>query len=104
MFSNGNRANTAYFSLRFIRNGEQLNSRFGFIVGKKVDKKATQRNLVKRRLRSIIQTHIKELNEEICFDVVIIAYEKINEMQYNELEISLLKTLRHNKILKSSDV
>lgn len=100
MFSNGNRANTAYFSLRFIRNNEQANSRFGFIVGKKVDKKATQRNLVKRRLRSIVRNHLDELNEQSSFDVVIVAYDKIAELKFDELETLLVQALQQNKILK----
>lgn len=40
--------------LKYVKNNQTI-TRFGFIVGAKVSKKANQRNLIKRRLRAIIQ-------------------------------------------------
>ena len=46
-------------------------SRFGFIVSKKVSKKAVVRNKIKRRLREIIRSNLPEVKKGI--DVVIIT-------------------------------
>lgn len=46
--------NTMYFTLRYRVNNQQVN-RFGFVVGKKIDKRAVVRNRIKRVVRSCIE-------------------------------------------------
>lgn len=66
-------------------------SRFGFVVGTKVSKKAVQRNKIKRQLREIIRLKIKSI--KTGYDFLIIALPKILEKNYWEIneivEISL---------------
>ena len=51
------------------------NSRFAIIVSNRVSKKATQRNLIKRRLREIVRHFLPQL--ETGADVAILASPKI---------------------------
>lgn len=44
-----------FFLIRFLKR-KDLHSRFGFVVSKKVSKKAVERNYIKRRLREIVRS------------------------------------------------
>lgn len=46
--------NTQYFSLRYSHNNLSL-GRYGFVVSKKIDKRAVVRNRIKRIVRSCIE-------------------------------------------------
>lgn len=61
---------TPFFLLKYIRNNSE-NDRYGFVVSKKVSKKATERNKIKRRLRAIIQKteHKAQQGRDIVFMV-----------------------------------
>ena len=79
-------------------------ARFGYTISKNVDKLATQRNFIKRRLRHIIN-QIAVKNSTIIknyYDYVIIAKKQIVELDYadiyNEIESILNKTLNYEKI------
>ncbi len=61
-------------TVKFLENN--LNrTRFGFIVSKKVSKKAVARNTVKRRLREQIRLKLTKFKKG--FDIVIIAKKNI---------------------------
>ena len=77
-------------------------SRFGIIVSNKVSKKASQRNLIKRRIRDIIQKKLKEIVDSK--DIVIIASPKIitdlgKAMSYEQIEKNLLSGFKKAKLL-----
>ena len=61
--------------------------RLGLVVSKKIDKRAVQRNLIKRRLRAAFSEVIKEMkSEEINHtDFVIIARKFANDAEYSKL-------------------
>lgn len=87
-------AKGASLSVRSVKNNLSL-SRFGFVVGTNVSKKAVDRNLVKRRLRAISAKHSKSIKSG--FDVIVIAAPLSKSKTYKELEneaLSLLKRLR----------
>lgn len=52
--SNPKIEHTPFFSVRVAKNGKEV-SRFGFVVSKKVDKRAVERNRVRRLLATCIQ-------------------------------------------------
>jgi ribonuclease P protein component len=56
--------------LKWLGNGLDA-SRFGFIVSRKVSKKAIVRNKLKRRLRQIARTRMSELKKGV--DIVVVA-------------------------------
>lgn len=62
-------------------------SRFATIVSNKVSKKATQRNLIRRRLSEIIRLNLNKIKSG--FDILVIVSPKI---------ISQGKVLDHNKM------
>lgn len=74
------------------------NSRFGFIVGKTVSKKATSRNRLKRRIRDLVRVRLKEIKEGI--DGVFIARPGLENRGFREIETTTNKILKRAKILK----
>lgn len=73
------------------------NSRFGFVVGSNVSKEAVTRNLIKRRLRAIVSKN--ESNIKKSFDIVIVTYPPIKDIEYKDLEIELLTIFKQLKLL-----
>ena len=87
-----------YISKSFILNGaetffEDIHYHIGIIVGKKtVSKLAVKRNLIKRRLRAILNQHLRkyDLSE---YDFVLTARKDIITTTYQELETEIQKAL-----------
>lgn len=68
-------------------------SRFGFILGLKLSKKATVRNRLRRQLSEIVRLEIKEEKIRPGFDGVFFMQPEILKLNYQELEketVSLL--------------
>jgi len=70
VFKQGRGLKQGFLSLKFVKNGLEA-TRFGFVVGQKVSRKAVIRNKVKRRLRDLVRGRIGEIKKG--FDVVIVA-------------------------------
>ncbi|MCX6745780.1 MAG: ribonuclease P protein component [Candidatus Parcubacteria bacterium] len=90
-----------FLIIKYKKNSQNL-SRFGIIISKKVSKKATLRNLVKRRISEIIRLNLDKFTQG--FDLVIIASPLIIDKQemvlkYKEIEKILLSTLRKSGLL-----
>jgi len=60
-FKAPNIAYNQFFLVKLQKNNLE-NSRFGFVISKKVDKRAVVRNLLKRKFRSIIEKNWKNLS------------------------------------------
>jgi ribonuclease P protein component len=73
------------------------NVRFGFVVSKKVSKKATLRNKLKRQMRELIRLRLGRIKKGID-GVLIISSKGANE-KFQKLEKSLDKALNQAKIL-----
>lgn len=61
---------TPYFNLRIQANKDRA-SRFGFVVSKKIDKRATVRNRVKRVLRSCIEENLESIKKGYDFSFIL---------------------------------
>lgn len=85
-----------FLKIKSIKNNQQK-SRFGFVVGSNVSKKAVERNLIKRRLRVIIGDNIDKIKKG--FDVVIIVSPLIVGKRYMDIKKDLLDSLRQLKLL-----
>lgn len=80
------------------KNKNNLNqTRFGFIVGRKISKKATLRNKIKRRLRRIVQMKLSEI--KTGWDIVLIARPGLENKNFREMEIILNKVLKRAKVI-----
>ncbi|MBI2448277.1 ribonuclease P protein component [Candidatus Microgenomates bacterium] len=77
-----------FLSLRFIFGVEKIAGRCGIVVGTKVSKKATDRNLLKRRIREIIRKKINLKNKKTA--LIVIVFLRAVETPYSELEKELI--------------
>lgn len=80
-----------------MRENALPHSRFGVVVGLKVHKKATKRNLLKRRIREILRKHLKSIVPGR--DVMIMANPKSLEADFEDLEAQILSCLKKLKLL-----
>ncbi len=87
---------TKILGFKLLNNGKQL-SRFGFVVGNKISKKATERNKIKRQLREIVGINLKKISPG--YDLIISALPGATEKTYQTLEKDLLAGLSYFKIL-----
>lgn len=72
-------------------------TRFGFIVNNKIDKRATERNKIKRRLRDIVQEELKNIKGE--YDCLIITKPSIKKQELEEIKVELIGILKKLKLL-----
>lgn len=72
-------------------------SRFGFLVGIKVSKKAVVRNKVKRRLRETIRLKLNKI--EPGFDVVVMVKPEIAEKSYLEISEAVHNVLKKARLI-----
>jgi len=77
---------TSFIRIRVIKQANQNNPRFGFIVPKKVFAKATTRNLIKRRIKSFL---VKFGSEIKPVDVLIFPAANLIKKKYSELETEI---------------
>lgn len=77
-------------------------SRFGVIVSLAVSKKASQRNLVRRRLKENLRVRIKNGQIKPSFDTVINVKPEILKLNYQELDQELAQALAKAGLLDSA--
>lgn len=82
-----------------IKENNLDSSRFGFIVSKKVSKKAVLRNKIKRKLREIIRLRLKKKDVKIGVDAAIVVMPGFDLRDFAEVNVS--KLLEKAKILKN---
>jgi ribonuclease P protein component len=73
-------------------------SRFGFLVGIKVSKKAVVRNKVKRRLRESVRMKLDRIKSG--FDVVVIVRPEIAEESYVKIDEAVIEVLKRARLFK----
>lgn len=91
-----------YFSPSFIFKLQKNNltvNRFGFIISKKISKKAVLRNLLKRRLREIIRQQLVKLKPG--YDIIIIIKKKTEVLSknYQQLLGEIFNLLKKAKLI-----
>jgi ribonuclease P protein component len=97
VFKLGKRLKGDFFYIKIIKT-KNKNSRFCFIVSKKISKKAVVRNKIKRRLRDIIRKIL--LDMEIGADIIVCASPGIEKKNYKGIEKSVNSLLKIYKIIK----
>ncbi len=96
LFKKGKSFKNNFLTLKIVQNNLK-ESRFGFIISKKVSKKATLRNKIKRRLRSIVWQNIKNIKKGM--DIALIVFPdlgKKNFLETKEILNNLLKKANLN--------
>ncbi|MBI5077615.1 ribonuclease P protein component [Candidatus Falkowbacteria bacterium] len=84
----GQSAAGGIFVVKTIKNNLTF-CRFGFVVPNTIDKRATARNRIKRQLREIVRTKMKEFRPG--FDVLVIVKTAIKGKGRPQIEDELLK-------------
>ena len=87
---------TPLFTLRIARNNIAT-SRFGIVVSKKVDKRAVERNRIKRILSSCLQ--LEEKNIKPGFDIIISPKKESKETIKETICITLTTILKKEQLL-----
>ena len=86
----GRRFSGKFTTLFCFSNGKNI-SRFGFVVSKKISKKTTRRNLIKRRLRSVVYKSLPKARKG--YDYLFLAKPAALNKKYSELENEVLVLL-----------
>ena len=86
-------------NFKFIKNNLK-NSRFGFIVSTKIDKRATVRNKIKRRLREVIYQNLKKI--KTGFDIIILTKPAIKNLDFWQIKEKLENLFKRSKLFKNS--
>ena len=91
IFKNGRSSFNNIIGLKILKNKQEF-SRFGFIVSKKISKKAVERNSIKRKIREVVKNNIQNIKPG--FDCIFIAISGINDKKYQEIEKAVKKHLK----------
>lgn len=100
VFKNGKTVRSTFLLFKFLKN-HISETRFGFIVSKKISNKATKRNLVKRRLRGAVSNLSEDFNSlknKKSFDIIMIALPGILDKNFSEIEKMITDFLEKQKL------
>lgn len=73
--------------------------RIGFVVSKKVEKRAVGRNKIKRKMREVVRLSMKETNWNTGYLVSFMAGPKAVDATYQDIERDILSIARRAKLL-----
>lgn len=97
VFKKGRSSFDNIIGIKIAKNSKNI-VRFGIVVSTKISKKAVERNKIKRRIRSILN---KKLNNiENGYDIVIITLPTIKEKSFEDLLKSITKHFIKLKITR----
>lgn len=96
-FKQGKYYSQDFMALKITKNNLGF-SRFSFIIGLKVSKKAVVRNKIRRQLHEIIRLKLTSL--KIGYDIIFLAKLDAVDRGYREIEEVLIILLKKAKILK----
>lgn len=96
IFKYGKISESEFLRIKFFKNSKKY-TRFGFIVSNKFAPKAVERNLFKRRLRSISYSLLKNIKPG--FDIAIWPKTALKKSDYKELSDNFKNLLIKNDLL-----
>ncbi|MFA5197276.1 MAG: ribonuclease P protein component [Patescibacteria group bacterium] len=97
IYRRGRHYSNAFFSLNYSKN-YYGHTRVGIVVNKKVAKKATERNLLKRQLREIVKKDYDKL--AVGMDIIISTRPKTKELDFTQLEKEIVALFATAKLIK----
>ena len=83
-----------YFSMRSKRNNASLPFSFAVVVSKKVIKTAVGRNLIKRRVRAIVEELHHARKEEWNTSIVLFLKKEGTTLSFKELKLQIQDVFR----------
>ncbi len=99
VFKNGRSIKGQDFFLKYLGNGTNK-TKIGFVVSKKVSKKAVERNKTKRRLREAFRIIDEEMKDGIS--IVVVAYPSLKARKFSEIRQEIEGALKKGELLKQS--
>ncbi len=85
------------FLMLLVAENEESQPRFGFVVSRKISKKAAVRNKIKRRIRALIKTKLKTIKKGL--DIIIVALPGLETKSFKETEEIIDTLLKKTKRL-----
>jgi ribonuclease P protein component len=89
---------SGHLMIRSVFSNNSDNTRFGFVISNKIEKRATRRNLLKRKLRAIAQSLISEIKSGYSV-VVIVRPGYIYPYSFDGLTQDLVSGLKKAGVL-----
>ena len=96
VFEKGRSSFDGVLGIKILEN-DLKQTRFGFLVGQKVSKKAVVRNKIKRRLRAIVRQKFPKIKDG--FDVVVITLPPIATQKYKDIEKSIANNFKKLQLI-----
>jgi len=97
VFKKGKGFKEGFLFVKLVKNNLKT-TRFGFVVGYKVSKKAVLRNKVKRRLREAIKAELPKIRKGL--DVVLVADKGFETKDHKETEAVVARLFKKAKIIQ----
>lgn len=97
VFKGGKSYYSSIFSLKVKENSLTFN-RFGVLIGLKVSKKATERNLIKRRIKNTLSSYKGSISPG--HDIVFVVFPLILGKSFQEIKLTIENSLKKSGLLK----
>lgn len=81
------------------RNYQKTNLKIGFLVSKKVDKRAVVRNRLKRQMREVVRLLLKEEKLQAGSMIAFMAKPEAKTAEYQDLEADIIFLLKRMRVL-----
>ena len=92
----GTNVSGRFLILKLFEN-KSKQTRVGFLVNNKVDKRATARNLIKRRLRQAVRLNLANIKGNN--DILFIAKPNIKTEEYNVIKDEVTKLFQRARVI-----
>lgn len=84
-----------FLGIKALKNEKNTN-KFGVLVGLKISKLAVKRNLVKRRIKSVLEKENKNIKQG--YNIVVITKPEIINQNYQDIKEEILRGLNKLKL------
>jgi len=95
VFKQGKYQSGKFIRIRFLKNNLEV-SRFAFVIGLKISKKAVIRNKLRRQMEEIVRLNFENLKKG--FDLVFLPEIQGINKNYQEIEKELINLFKQIKI------
>lgn len=100
VFDTGRWIGGGLVTVKYAKNEDGDAPKIGFMVGTKVSKSSTKRNVARRRMREAVRLMLKSGKISDRFDCIVIGNKEIAGKAYHEIEEDITRSLKKAKILK----
>jgi len=97
VFKGGRHIKSQNFFIKYLANGTDK-ARIGFVVSKKVSKRAVDRNKAKRRMREAFRDIDGRLKDGIS--IIVVAYPSLKDVKFKEALAEIESALKKGELIK----